>query len=216
MGNYVLYGLFAIGLVIGAFLSISVGDVINFRNWDAVWIQAIGTISAVAVAIYVPWKIDNDKKQEEKRRNRELRKLSLKALGLEAWVMKHFFMNCMFAVDKKDADALQDLTGGTLSIDPQSPIVMEPTKYSVLSNLPDEVTTLYMNSVSRRFFAIAYMKAYQSDLADVGRPDNFFNADKAKDYCKEGVGCCNSILDKVRDEFGGLSFDLKIGDQSTD
>ena len=130
--------------------------------------------------------------------------------------MRHFFMNCIFAVDKKDEDALRDLTDGNLSIDPQSPIVMEPTKYSMLSNLPDEDTTLYMNCVSRRFFAITYMRAYQFDLVHSNDSYKDFNGGKAKDYCYEGVEFCNIILTKVRHEFGGLSFDLKIGGQDAE
>lgn len=216
MGNYFLYGLLTAGFLIGAFLSVLVGDVLHIRSWDPVWVQAVGTICAVAVAIYVPWRIDNDKKLAAERKNAELRRLSLKALGHEVWLLKKFFVDSIYAIDKKSTDALSDLVEGSMPIDPKSPLVMEPEKFFVLSHLHDETTTLYFNAVSRRLLAIIYMRAYLYDLQNSLETDETSNGINAKEYCTGGLDCCYSILTEINDEFDGFSFDLKIGAQSTE
>lgn len=211
MRNWVL--LFSVALaggVIGAWLSSHIGNVINMQSWDAGWVQAIGSILAVAVAIYVPWKIDSDKKKSEKLRSAELRVLSLKALGHEAWLMKNFFMQSRFAISKGDQAALEDFSEEAAPVDPKSPFVMEHGKFEMVAKLPDEIATAYMNALSRRFLAINYMRSH---LWSLKRSDasGDFSKGMALLASTEGEALCDEILEVTKAECAGLRFGLRPG-----
>lgn len=180
-------------------------------DWSPAWVQALGSICAVLVAIYVPWKIEMDKRQAESIRRAELQRLSLKVIGHEAWLMKQFFIHCYHAVDRDDEAALEDFSGETAPIDSKSPFVMEHGKFSIVTNLPDEIATAYMNAVSRRFLAINYMKAYLWDLRKNGVQSNEMNKGLAIRACREGEDLCEEIITLTQKECIGLRFGLKPG-----
>ena len=205
-----LYGSVVAGFFIGVLISIWVGDVLHIKKWDAGWIQAIGSICAVAVAIYVPWKIDKDKRQAEEQRIYQLRRLSLKALSHEVWTMRMFFINCIKAVDNKDLSKLSHLVREYVPEDSEKILAIDSEKFHVLLNIEDEITTFYFNAISRKLYATVYAGNYYFELIEPTGLDLNKHKIEAKRFCEEGLSYCNSILDKVSKEFGAISTDLEI------
>ena len=200
-----------ISALITCSISVPKDSLLFMFNWSPAWVQAVGSVCAVLVATYVPWKIEMYKRKDENIRRDELQRLSLKVIGHEAWLMKEFFRYCQDAVDRGDEAALEDFSGETAPIDSKSPFVMEHGKFSIVANLPNEVATTYMNAVSRRFLAINHMKACLWGLRKNGSEIDRGNKEAAIIACEEGMELCEEIITLTKNECFGLRFGLKPG-----
>lgn len=200
IGRLILMG------ILSAVIGFGVGLILN--NWEPGQIQAIGSIMAIGVAIFVPWKIDKNKRLAEEKKEAELKKLSLKVIGYEAWLMKEFFLHSDYALISGDKNALESFSGESAPVDPKSPFILEYGKYSIIKTLPDQITTAYMNAVSRRFLLINFMRAQLSNLKDIGS-EGSYSKEMALNACHEGEFYCDKIIEAAKKECPDLKFRLK-------
>ncbi|QNU62263.1 hypothetical protein [Vreelandella titanicae] len=201
-------------VVIAAALPVLVENSFYVSEWDAAWIQAIGSVFAVLVAIYVPWKINEDRNKAEKARADELSRISGSAIAHELWVMKEFFVYSKYAVENYIEVDISCLSAGLAPIDTKSSVVIDPEKFCIIENLPNDIVEIYFKALSMRHLAISFMRSFRFVLMTEDRLRTTECRETAMSYCDQGAILCQSAIDKlgyVFDESADIiSLDLDV------
>lgn len=119
MGIYFLYGLFMVGLLIGALLSILTGDVLHVENWDAGWFQAAFSLLAVSVALALPFYHDKKRRAEIGKDKEEQETAFLICMHHQLVLLRVYCETAGRAFSNEDGVRLQNLAYKNKSITPE-------------------------------------------------------------------------------------------------
>lgn len=119
MRTLFLYGSVVIGFLLGVLLSVSIGDVLNVRSWNADWFQAIFSLLAVSVALALPFYQDKKRRAEIEKDKEEQETAFLICMHHQLVLLRVYCETAGRAFSHEDGVCLQNLAYKSKAITPE-------------------------------------------------------------------------------------------------
>ncbi|MDF9433017.1 hypothetical protein [Chromohalobacter israelensis] len=171
---------------------------LNGNFWSPAWVQAIGSIAAILVAVYVPSRLEVQRQQREEKERLRVERVAQHTLILELSVIRSALLQYKILV-KEDVDLL----GLNANLLPESYFGQMSgggDRLDVFMCLEETVMSKYTTLIAMVMHVEVQRKILLTinELGELGED----NIDYMVSLCDEAIGACDEMIKvKPKDEF---------------